>query len=62
MWVNSMATVTFNHRADFLFFEKSIDIAEDGVEVKAAQRINLDNTVLYKHWLALCLDFACRVI
>jgi hypothetical protein len=62
MWVVSMATVAFNHRADFLFFEKGIDIAKDGVEVEAARRINIDNTVICKHWLALRLDLARCVI
>jgi hypothetical protein len=48
MWVGSMATVAFNHRADFLFFEKGINIAKDGLEVEIARRINIDNTVLCK--------------
>jgi hypothetical protein len=42
--VGSLAIVAFNHRADFLFFEKGIDIAKDRVEV--AQRINIDSAVL----------------
>jgi hypothetical protein len=46
-----MAIVAFNHRADFLFFEKGIDIANDRVEVEVevARRINIDNTVICKH-------------
>jgi hypothetical protein len=29
-----MTTIAFNYRADFLFFEKGINIAKDGVKVK----------------------------
>jgi len=36
--------VAFNRRAEFLFFEKDIDIAKDRVEV--AQMININNVVL----------------
>jgi NAD(P)-dependent dehydrogenase (short-subunit alcohol dehydrogenase family) len=32
MWVSSMATVAFNHRADFLFFEKSIDTFSTNID------------------------------
>jgi hypothetical protein len=36
MQVGSMATVAFNQRANFLFFEKGINIAKDGLKVKVA--------------------------
>ena len=44
MRVGSMAIVAFNHRTDFLFFEKGIDIAKDRVEV--IRRIIIDSTVI----------------
>jgi len=46
-----MAIVAFNYKANFLFFEKGIDIAKDKVEVEVevARRININNTIIYKY-------------
>lgn len=46
MRVGSMAIVIFNYRADFLFFEKGIDIAKDRVEVARRINIDIDSTIL----------------
>lgn len=64
MQVGSITIAIFDHRADFLFFEKSIfeesiDVAKDGVEV--ARGIDIDSIILCNYWLALSLDFVPAV-